>query len=148
MNELTRMSLPVVGAPDPGDPTQSLPIVRWRNVSLIGKHEHPDQYAVVELHGEDPLEGTELRWNASSADDWGTAYFIFKRTKEATAGNGVVVLYEHHLTVRHFEPQEDGRVCLRSVEPTCPTWIIPADDVNIQGVVVQAGIDLHDSGWA
>ena len=148
MNEWTRLSLPVVGAPDPDDPTQSLPVVRRRNVCLTGGHEHTDQYAVVELHGEDPLEGTELRWNASSEDDWGTAYFIFKRTKEAAAGDAVVILHEHQLTVRHYEPQEDGRVCLRSEGQTCPTWILPADDVNIQGVVVEGGIDLHDSGWA
>ena len=148
MNELTHLSLPVVGAPDPGDPTQSLPVVRRRNVVLTGEHEHADQYAIVEFHGEDPLRGTKLRWDAPSEDYWGTAYFIFKRTKEAAAGDAVVILHERHLAVRHYEPREDGQVCLRSEEQTCPTWILPADDVNIQGVVVEEGIDLHDSGWA
>jgi SOS-response transcriptional repressor LexA len=81
-------------------------------------------------------------------DDCGTAYFVFKRTKEAAPGDVVVVVRENCLTVRRFELQVDGQVCLRSVEPACPTWIVSADDVKVQGVVVDWGIDLHDSGWA
>jgi hypothetical protein len=60
----------------------------------------------------------------------------------------VVVMQQHSLTVRYYEPQPNGQVCLRSVEPACPTWVLSADKVNIRGVVVDWHIDLHDSGWA
>jgi hypothetical protein len=122
--------------------------VRWRKVYLQSQDPRPDQYAIVELQGEDPLRGNELRWDPRYPEDWGTAYFIFKRTKDAAAGDAVVVLHEHKLTVRHYEPEENGKVCLRSVDRNCPTWTLPADQVNIQGVVVDWHIDLHDSGWA
>jgi hypothetical protein len=147
-SDWTYLALPVLGDPDPADRTQSLPVVRWRKVYLTGKDERADRYAIVELQGEDPIRGTELRWDTYNVEDWGTAYFVFKRTKEAAPGDAVVVLHEHKLTVRHYEPQENGLVCLRSVEQKCPTWILSADEVNIQGVVVKWGIDLHDSGWA
>jgi hypothetical protein len=142
----TYLALPVLGNPNPADRTQSLPVVRSRKVYLRGKDERADQYAIVELQGEDPLRGNKLRWG--NEEDWGTAYFVFKRTKETAPGDNVVVLHEHKLTVRHYEPQENGQVCLRSVDPNCATWILPTDKVNIQGVVVDWGIDRHDSGWA
>jgi hypothetical protein len=85
-NNWTRLALPVVGPPDPGDPAQSLPVVRWRTVCPTGEDGWADGYAIVELNGEDPLRGTELRWDISSEEGWSTAYYIFKRTKEAAAG--------------------------------------------------------------
>lgn len=140
--------LPVVGAPERADAMERLAFVRHRRIHPIRDAESIDHYAIVELHGEDPIGGTQLRWGAVDEDDCGTAYFVFRRTKEAAAGDVVVVLHQHLLTVRYYEPDGNGQVCLRSVEPTCPTWLLSADDVNIQGVVVERAIDLHDSGWA
>ena len=139
--------LPVVGVPDRDEAIERLPVVGERRVHPMGNDEAIDQFAVVELRGEDPIGGNP-RWADVDADDCPTAYFVFKYTKEATAGDIIVVMHQQTLTVRYFEPQGNGRVCLRSAEPMCPTWELSADDVNIQGVVVYRQTDLHDSGWA
>jgi hypothetical protein len=139
-SDWTYLTLPVLRAADFVDNTRNLTVPRKRKVYVTGKDEPEDRYAVVELDEVDPIWGTDARF--------GTVYYVFKRTNEAAPGDVVVVLHERKLTVRHYEPQDNGKVCLRSVEPKCPTWILPADEVNIKGVVVKWGVDLHDSGWA
>ncbi len=140
--------LPVVGVPDRADPLERLGVGRGRRIHPIGNDENIDHYAIVELHGVDPIHGTDLGCDDIGEESWPTVYFVFKRAKEAAPGDAVAVLHEHEITVRHYEPLENGFVCLRSAKQQCPTWIVQADEVNIQGIVVRWAIDWHDSGWA
>jgi hypothetical protein len=135
------MTLPVLGDPHPADPTQRLPVVRHRWVYVPRRVAPDDRLAMIAL---------EVTSSTDWGEDlpWGLVYFIFKLTKEAAPGNAVVVLHEHKLALRLYEPQDDGQVCLRSVEPKCPTWILPAGEMNLQGVVVGHHTVPADSGWA
>ena len=134
------MTLPVLGDPDPADPTQRLPVVRTRGVYAPGKVAPDDQLAMI------ALEVFQMCWDTRVP--YGTVYFIFKLTKEAAPGDAVVVLDGHKLALRQYGPQDDGQVCLRSFERECPTRVLPAGEVHIQGVVVGHHTVPADSGWA
>ena len=139
------MTIPVFGNPDPADPAQRLPVVGDRGVYVPReKFARDDRLAMIKLE-EDPLTGSEHEpW----ISDLYYIYFIFKLTKEAAPGDAVVVLHEQNLAVRKYEPQGNGQVCLRSVEPKCPTWVLPAGEVNLQGVVIMRYLRPNDMGWA
>ena len=144
-----RMTLPILGDPDPRyklfptDPILGLPVMSHRRVRVPVQITRDDRFAIIELV-ENPVGSTP--WG----DDrpWGTVVFIYNITRKAAPGDAVVVLHEQKLAVRRYEPRDDGQVCLRSAEAKCPTWVLPAGEVNIQGVVISQEIDLHDSGWA
>jgi len=134
------MTLPVLGDPDPADPTQRLPVVRKRGVYAPGKLAPDDQLAMI------ALEVFHMCWD--TLVPYGTVYFIVKLTEDAAPGEAVVVLREHKLALRQYEPQDNGHVCLRSFERECPAWVLPAGEVNIRGVVVGHHTVPADSGWA
>jgi hypothetical protein len=145
----SRMTIPVLGDPDPlyklypNDPILGLPVVGYRRVRVPVQVTRDDHFAIIELE-ENPVGSTP--WGDGAP--WGTVVFIYNTTKKAAPGDAVVVLHEHKLAVRRYEPQDDGQVCLRSAEAKCQTWVLPAGEVNIQGVVISQEVDLHDSGWA
>ena len=133
------MKLPVLGNPDPTDPTQTLPVVSYRSFYRPKAVAPDERLAYVELDV-DPV--------GDAVSDAKRYLFLFRPTKQAAPGDVVVVLHEHKLAVRRYEPQENGQVCLRSAVLNCPTWILPALAVNLQGVAIIREIDVYDSGWA
>ena len=117
-------SLPYMGRIAAGFPIEAIP--DQQNINLAQLFCGPDRY-VLKIAGDSMIE----------AGIWDDDYVVIQRSTSAREGDIIVALVDRYeATLKYYHPKDTGVVELRPANSQLQSMFYPADQVEIQGVMV------------
>jgi len=117
-------SLPYMGRIAAGFPIEAIP--DQQNINLAQLFCGPDRY-VLKIAGDSMIE----------AGIWDDDYVVIQRRSSAREGDIIVALVDRYeATLKYYHPKDTGVVELRPANSQLQSMFYPADQVEIQGVMV------------
>lgn len=117
-------SLPYMGRIAAGFPIEAIP--DQQNINLAQLFCGPDRY-VLKIAGDSMIE----------AGIWDDDYVVIQKTTSAREGDIIVALVDRYeATLKYYHPKDTGVVELRPANSQLQSMFYPADQVEIQGVMV------------
>jgi len=117
-------SLPYMGKIAAGFPIEAIP--DQQNINLAQLFCGPDRY-VLKIAGDSMIE----------AGIWDDDYVVIQKRTSAREGDIIVALVDRYeATLKYYHPKDTGVVELRPANSQLQSMFYPADQVEIQGVMV------------
>jgi len=117
-------SLPYMGRIAAGFPIEAIP--DQQNINLAQLFCGPDRY-VLKIAGDSMIE----------AGIWDDDYVVIQKRTSAREGDIIVALVDRYeATLKYYHPKDTGVVELRPANSQLQSMFYPADQVEIQGVMV------------
>jgi len=117
-------SLPYMGRIAAGFPIEAIP--DQQNINLAQLFCGPDRY-VLKIAGDSMIE----------AGIWDDDYVVIEKRTSAREGDIIVALVDRYeATLKYYHPKDTGVVELRPANSQLQSMFYPADQVEIQGVMV------------
>ena len=117
-------SLPYMGRIAAGFPIEAIP--DQQNINLAQLFCGPDRY-VLKIAGDSMIE----------AGIWDDDYVVIQKRNSAREGDIIVALVDRYeATLKYYHPKDTGVVELRPANSQLQSMFYPADQVEIQGVMV------------
>ncbi len=117
-------SLPYMGRIAAGCPIEAIP--DQQNINMAQLFCGPDRY-VLKIAGDSMIE----------AGIWDEDYVVIQKQSYAREGNIIVALVDRYeATLKYYHPKETGVVELRPANSQLDSMFYPADQVEIQGVMI------------
>ncbi len=127
--------IPVVCAIGASQSIEHLPIAEWREIRPIANARSFDRFCAARV------VGASLTGDGIFDGDYLIVRLTFEQY-DITPGKLAAVLTPGGLLVKHIYPTLDGRVRLVSSNPDYEDFLLDAEDVTVQGVVVRVERDL------
>ncbi len=117
-------TLPYMGRIAAGCPIEAIP--DQQNINMAQLFCGPDRY-VLKIAGDSMIE----------AGIWDEDYVVIQKQSYAREGNIIVALVDRYeATLKYYHPKETGVVELRPANCQLDSMFYPADQVEIQGVMI------------
>lgn len=117
-------SLPYMGRVAAGCPIEAIP--DQQNINLAQLFCGPNRY-VLRISGDSMIE----------AGIWDEDFVVIQKQSFAREGNIIVALVDRYeATLKYYHPKETGVVELRPANSQMQSMFYPADQVEIQGVMI------------
>ena len=117
-------SLPYMGRIAAGCPIEAIP--DQQNINLARLFCGPDRY-VLKIAGDSMIE----------AGIWDEDFVVIQKTSSAREGDIIVALVDRYeATLKYYQPKDTGVVELRPANSQMESMFYPADQVEIQGVMI------------
>jgi repressor LexA len=117
-------SLPYMGRIAAGCPIEAIP--DQQNINLAQLFCGPDRY-VLKIAGDSMIE----------AGIWDDDYVVIQKKSSAREGDIIVALVDRYeATLKYYHPKDTGVVELRPANCQLQSMFYPADQVEIQGVMI------------
>lgn len=117
-------SLPYMGRIAAGCPIEAIP--DQQNINMAQLFCGPDRY-VLKIAGDSMIE----------AGIWDEDYVVIQKQSHAREGNIIVALVDRYeATLKYYHPKETGVVELRPANSQMESMFYPAEQVEIQGIMV------------
>jgi len=117
-------SLPYMGRIAAGFPIEAIP--DQQNINIAQLFCGPDRY-VLKIAGDSMIE----------AGIWDDDYVVIQKRTSAREGDIIVALVDRYeATLKYYHPKDTGVVELRPANSQLQSMFYPADQVEIQGVMV------------
>ncbi len=126
-------SLPYMGKIAAGAPIEAIP--DQQNINLAQLFCGPNRY-VLRISGDSMIE----------AGIWDDDYVVIQKQAYAREGNIIVALVDRYeATLKYYHPKETGVVELRPANSQMQSMYYPAEQVEIQGVMIGVFRDYQTS---
>lgn len=117
-------TLPYMGRIAAGCPIEAIP--DQQNINMASLFCGPDRY-VLKIAGDSMIE----------AGIWDEDYVVIQKQSHAREGNIIVALVDRYeATLKYYHPKETGVVELRPANCQLESMFYPAEQVEIQGIMV------------
>jgi len=117
-------TLPYMGRIAAGCPIEAIP--DQQNINMAQLFCGPDRY-VLKIAGDSMIE----------AGIWDEDYVVIQKQSHAREGNIIVALVDRYeATLKYYHPKETGVVELRPANSQLDSMFYPAEQVEIQGIMV------------
>ncbi|MEE9444821.1 MAG: transcriptional repressor LexA [Cocleimonas sp.] len=117
-------TLPYMGRIAAGCPIEAIP--DQQNINMAQLFCGPDRY-VLKIAGDSMIE----------AGIWDEDYVVIQKQSAAREGNIIVALVDRYeATLKYYHPKETGVVELRPANSQLQSMFYPAEQVEIQGIMV------------
>lgn len=117
-------TLPYLGKIAAGCPIEAIP--DQQNINLAKLFYGPDRY-VLRVTGDSMIE----------AGVWDDDFVVIQKRSEAREGDIIVALVDRYeVTLKYYHPKETGVIELRPANSLMDSMYYPADQVEIQGVMI------------
>lgn len=117
-------TLPYMGRIAAGCPIEAIP--DQQNINMAQLFCGPDRY-VLKVAGDSMIE----------AGIWDEDYVVIQKQNHAREGNIIVALVDRYeATLKYYHPKETGVVELRPANSQLQSMFYPAEQVEIQGIMV------------
>ena len=117
-------TLPYMGRIAAGCPIEAIP--DQQNINMAQLFCGPDRY-VLKVAGDSMIE----------AGIWDEDYVVIQKQSHAREGNIIVALFDRYeATLKYYHPKDTGVVELRPANCQLQSMFYPAEQVDIQGIMV------------